>query len=127
MERKKISAKQVRAAQLVAEGELTMKAIAAALDISDNTLTKWMRDEDVLAEYRKSVREASVASVAKAQRVLEKQLDSGAGNGFLAQNAANSILNRHYNTVMGEDRQEVTVRIIGGAPEIGMPDRTDAQ
>lgn len=127
MERKKVSSKMLKAARLIAEGELTHKAIAAALNISENTLTKWKRDEDVMAEYRRCVREASVAAVAKSQRVLEKQLDSDAGSGFLAQNAANSILNRHYNTVMGEDKQEVTIRIVGGMPDIGMPERTDQE
>ena len=127
MERKKVSSKMLKAARLIAEGELTHKAIAAALNISENTLTKWKRDEDVMTEYRRCVREASVAAVAKSQRVLEKQLDSDAGSGFLAQNAANSILNRHYNTVMGEDKQEVTIRIVGGMPDIGMPDRADQE
>ena len=127
MERKKVSTKMLQAARLIADGELSHKAIAAALDISENTLTKWKRDEDVLAEYRRCVRDASVAAVAKAQRVLEKQLDSDAGKGFLAQNAANSILNRNYATVMGEDKQEVVVRIVGGMPDIGMPDRSDEE
>ena len=115
----------LKAAQLLADGELTQTAIAAALGVSDATLGKWVRDENVLAEYRRCVRDASVAAVAKAQRVLEKQLDSEAGKGFLAQNAANSILNRSYAAVMGEDKQEVTVRIVGGMPDIGMPARTD--
>ena len=125
MERKKVSSKMLQAARLIAEGELTHKAIAAALDISENTLTKWKRDEDVIAEYQRCMRQAAVSAVAKAQRVLEKQLDSKEGKGFLAQNAANSILNRSYATVMGEDRQEITVRIVGGMPDIGMPDKAE--
>ena len=122
---KRVTKQMLKAAQLLADGELTQAAIAAALGVSDATLGKWVRDENVLAEYRRCVRDASVAAVAKAQRVLEKQLDSEAGKGFLAQNAANSILNRSYAAVMGEDKQEVTVRIVGGMPDIGMPARTD--
>ena len=115
----------MQAARLVAEGELTQKAIAAALGVAESTLSKWMRDDDVIAEYQRCMRQAAVSAVAKAQRVLEKQLDSDAGKGFLAQNAANSILNRNYAQVMGEDKQEITVRIVGGMPDIGMPERTD--
>ena len=120
-----VTKKMIMAARLFADGELTKQAIAAAVGVSDVTVGKWLRDEDVLAEYRRCMRDSAVSAVAKAQRVLEKQLDSDSGKGFLAQNAANSILNRSYAHVMGEDKQEILVRVVGGMPDIGMPDKQE--
>lgn len=122
---KRITKRMLQAAQLLASGEMSPPAVAAAVGVSDSTIYRWMQDEDVMDEYRACLRRAAVSAVAKAQKVLERQLDSDSGKGFLAQNAANSILNRSYSAIMKEDKQEITVRIMGYTPQVGMPDRSE--
>lgn len=121
---KRVTKRMLEAARLLADGN-SPPVVAKELGCATSSVYRWMDDDDVMSEYRRCLRKASVASVAKAQRVLERQMDSDSGSGFLAQNAANAILNRSYAAVMGEDRQEISIHITGGMPVIGMPERTD--
>lgn len=121
---KRVTKRMLDAARMLAEG-MRPPDVAASIGVHPASVRRWMEDEDVMAEYRHCLRKASIAAVAKAQRVLEKQLESEAGGGFLAQNAANSILNRSYAAVMGEDKQEITIHLTGGLLDVGMPQRTD--
>ena len=111
-------------ARLLAEGN-SPKDVAKQLGVAESTVYRWLDKPEVMEEYRKVMRKAQVNAVAKAQRVLIKQLDSDAGNGFLAQNAANLLTSRYAGAIMGEDKQEITIHISGGLPDIGMPDRSD--
>ena len=52
-------------------------------------------------------------------------MESEAGNGYLALNAAQTVLARYDAEVMDKDSQEITITISGGMPEIGMPKMAD--
>ena len=126
MAKRRITKRMLDAARLLAEG-MRPPEVARELGCAESSVYRWMEDDDVMTEYRKCMRKAQVRAVAKASKVLEKQLESDAGNGFLAQNAANSILSRSYAAVMGEDKQEITLRIVGYTPDVGMPERSEEE
>ena len=54
-------------------------------------------------------------------------MESDAGNGYLALNAAQTVLARYDAEVMDKDSQEITITISGGMPAIGMPQRADEE
>lgn len=124
MPKRRITKRMLDAARLLADG-MSPPKVAEAVGVSPTSVYRWMEDEDVMAEYRRCLRKGQVQAVAKAQRVLMKQMDSDAGNGFLAQNAASLITNRYAGVVMGEDKQEIKVVITGYSPAPGMPERTE--
>lgn len=117
---KRVTKRMLDAARLLADGK-GPREVARELGCCERSVYNWMSDEDVMSEYRRCMRRAQVQAVAKAQRVLIKQMDSDAGNGFLAQNAASLITNRYAAAVMGDDQQEITIHITGGMPAVGMP------
>ena len=124
MAKRDFTPRMMEGARLLAEG-MSPPAVAKQLGVADTTVYRWMDKPEVMEEYRKIIRKAAVHAYAKSQAVLLKQLDSDAGNGFLAQNAAVNIQSRCAAAVMGEDKQEITVRLVGGLPDIGMPDRSE--
>lgn len=121
---KRVTKRMLDAARLLAEG-YGPREVAGMLECAESSVYRWMNDEDVMSEYRQCLRRGQYHAVAKAQKLLMKQMDSEAGNGFLAQNAASLLTNRYADKVMGEDRQEITIHITGGMPDIGVPERTD--
>ena len=123
--RKHLTAEQLECARLAATGEYTQAMIAAHLHKSNITIRKWMEDERVQEEFRRILRANSARAVARARKVLDKSMESDAGNGYLALNAAQTVLARYDADVMGEAKQEITVHITGGMPAIGMPERPD--
>lgn len=123
---KRVTKRMLDAARLLADGK-GPKEVAKELECSEPSVYRWMTDEDVLAEYRHCLRRGQIRAVAKAQRVLEKQLDSDAGNGFLAYNAAALITNKYADKVMGEDQQDITIHITGGMPLVGMPKPSESE
>ncbi len=123
---KRVTKQMLDAARMLADG-YDPREVAAAANRSVATVYRWMQDEDVMNEYRRCLRRGQVQAVAKAQKVLMKQMESDAGNGFLAQNAASLITNKYADRVMGEDKQEITIHITGGMPEIGVPDQPDSE
>lgn len=125
MAKRAIKPNMLEGARLLAEG-MTPPAVAKTLGVSVQTIYNWLDNDAVMEEYRHCVRRAATSAVAKAAKVLIKQLDSEAGSGYLAQNAANSILTRYAPSVMGEDKQEITINITGGMPAIGVPDQADS-
>ena len=123
---KRVTKRMLDAARMLADG-MSPPKVAQDLGVSHTTVYRWMDYEDVLNEYRRCLRKGQVQAVAKAQRVLMKQMDSDAGNGFLAQNAASLITNRYAGVIMGDDKQEVHVVISGYTPTPGMPERTEEE
>ena len=123
---KRVTKQMLDAARMLADG-YDPREVAAAANRSVATVYRWMQDDDVMNEYRRCRRRGQVQAVAKAQKVLMKQMESDAGNGFLAQNAASLITNKYADRVMGEDKQEITIHITGGMPEIGVPDQPDSE
>lgn len=121
----KLTKEMIECAHLAATGEYTQAMLAEYFHKSANTIHKWMNDERVLAEFRSILNAQAAASVAKARKVLEKSMQSDAANGYLALNAAQTVLARYDSEVMDKDSQEITITISGGMPEIGMPKRAD--
>lgn len=121
----KLTKEMLECAHLAATGEYTQAMIAAHLHKSPETIYKWMGDERVLTEFRRILNSQAAASVAKARKVLEKSMQSDAANGYLALNAAQTVLARYDSEVMDKDSQEITITISGGMPDIGMPKRAD--
>jgi predicted RNA binding protein with dsRBD fold (UPF0201 family) len=121
----KLTKEMLECAHLAATGEYTQAMIAAHLHKSPETIYKWMGDERVLTEFRRILNSQAAASVAKARKVLEKSMQSDAANGYLALNAAQTVLARYDSEVMNKDSQEITITISGGMPDIGMPKRAD--
>ena len=122
---KKITKQMLECARLAATGEYSNEALAAYYGKCPATIRRWMANDTVKEEYRNVLRGSEVTQVAKARRKIEQLMDSEAANGYLALQAAQTVLNHYDAAVMGEEKQEITVRIVGGMPDIGMPDRTD--
>ena len=122
----KLTKEMLECARLAATGEYTQAMIATHLHKSPETIYKWMSDERVLTEFRRILNSQAAASVAKARKVLEKSMQSDAANGYLALNAAQTVLARYDSEVMDKDSQEITITISGGMPEIGMPKKADS-
>lgn len=126
-----INAKQARVLKMIADGEDmdTILMIEYNLDprLPENKnkaksikcqITKWSRDPKCMECYRALIREKAMFGVAKANRVLEKTMDSG--NEWAAMQASNSYLSRYGDMVMGEDTRETVIRI-EGMPTLGTP------
>lgn len=83
----------------------------------------WLQRPEAQDYYRKIiVNRNAPAAVGKALKVLTKQLDSE--NEWIANKAANDILNKYYDLVMGTNSNEIVVRF-EGMPEIGSPDQEE--
>lgn len=124
---KRVTQQMLECARLQATGEYTLQMLADTFGKSVKTITRWLSNEDVKAEYRAVLRSAEGGIVAKARQVIERSLHSDAANGYLALNAAQTALAQFGSAVMGDDQQQVVVTITGGMPVIGMPERTDAE
>lgn len=123
--RNRISREQMECARLAATGDYTQAMLAAYFGKSDGTIRKWLNDPRVMEEFRDILRAQTQSSVAKARQVLDRSMASDAGNGYLALQAAQTVLNRYDDDVMGTEKQEIVVRISGGMPELGMPKRAE--
>lgn len=122
---KRITEAMLECARLQATGEYTVKALAEHFGKSISTVMRWLAKDEVKAEYRACLRANEGGIVAKARQVIERSLKSDAANGYLALNAAQTALAQFGSAVMGDEQQTITVNVIGGAPVIGMPERTD--
>lgn len=117
--------KRIREAAIrVALGEATPAVIASEYGCDVSSVRRWLRDDEVRQIMADTIKRSTATMVARAVHKLNEQLDSKAGNGFLAQNAANMILTRFGPAALGEDKQEITVRV-EGMPVMGMPDASD--
>lgn len=123
--RKRPTKEMLECAHLAATGEYTQAMIATHLGKSVATIRNWLNDERLQDEFRNILRAQATTSVARARKVLEKSMESDAGNGYLALNAAQTVLARYDADVMGEDKQTISITISGGMPEIGMPKQAD--
>lgn len=85
-------------------------------------LRRWMRDPKFQELYRSMIHEIAMPDVARALGKISDQIDDN--NPWLANKAANDMLGRFYNDLMGVDENTVTVRV-EGMPELGTPDGED--
>lgn len=123
----RITEQMLECARLQATGEYTIAQLSEHFKKDRSTIFRWLAMDEVKAEYRQVLRANEGGIVAKARRVLERSLDSDAANGYLALNAAQTALAQFGAAAMGDDQQQVVVTVVGGAPVIGMPERTDQE
>lgn len=81
------------------------------------------KDEKFLAYYRSIVTEWSVHYTGPALNKLAEQMNDPSG--WLANKAANDVLQRAMPVVMGNEANTVTVKI-EGMPELGSPDQEES-
>jgi len=80
-----------------------------------------LRNESLIEEYNRRVKQMMLGPVTRANRVLTKQLDDE--NGWLANKAANDILVK-YGPKNVEEENTITVKV-EGLPELGTPDSAE--
>ena len=102
---------------MIAAGE-KIKDIADVLGCAPTTVSKWLKEPDVLAIYREKLNQFSFEHYARAIKILATQLESNSP--WVAQGAAREIVNRLHDAVTGEASKEVVIRI-EGMPDIGLP------
>lgn len=112
----------VEAVRMAAEG-VKRKDIAEHFGVTVGTIDRWITSEEAHEEYVRQMKAIVKHSFTKAVHRLDKQIDSE--NEWIAQGASREIIGRYGASVLGEDKQEITVHITGGMPDVGMPDRTD--
>lgn len=130
------STKQLRAASMLADGHSTKDIAIVLFDCRDEhgltdpkkvrngmeKIRKWTKMPGFYETFREYVREAILPDFARAYKVLGKQLDNE--NAWLQNKAANDILTRFGPQIMGEDTNQITVRV-EGMPALGTPDRME--
>lgn len=117
---KKVTPAMLKAAAQAADG-MSIADIAAYHKRSTCTIRAWLGNRSVKEEYLKLVRMSLLPTVAKSIRVLEKQLGSDAGNGYLATQAATTLLGKFAPVVLEEQNSAVTITLLGGQIPLGMP------
>ena len=122
---KRVTKPMLDCVRLLATGDYNVPALAAKFGRDESTIRRWLNNPAVLEEYRTILRSTEKGLVAKARKVIEKGLDSP--EGYLALQSAQTALNRYDASVMGEDKQEITLRIVGYTPEVGMPERSEEE
>lgn len=122
---KRVTKEMLECARLAATGEYNNRQLADYFGKQPRTIFRWLANDAVKEEYRQVLRAAEAGLVARARKVVEDAMFSDKGNGYLALQAAQAVINNYDKAVMGEDKQEVVIKIIGDMPEIGMPDQPE--
>lgn len=122
----RVDARMIAAAAYFAEG-IPTKEIAKKFDVDETTVRAWKRNEKVQEEVVRILRADLVPMVAKAIKVVKKQMDSTKANGFLAQNAASLTLTKYGAPLLEEKTNELEVVFTNGLIPIGMPEDTSAE
>lgn len=122
----RVDARMMAAAAYFAEG-IPTKEIAKKFNVDESTVRAWRRNEKVQEETVRLLRKDLVPMVAKAVRVLDRQMESTNANGFLAQNAAVNTLSKYGAPILEEKTNELEVVFTNGLIPIGMPEDTGAE
>lgn len=122
MGKHRLKPQQIEAVMLRLDG-LSLRQIAERLGVSHSCIRDWYLKEEVNEYYNEQLKSRAHRMFNKACARIERQIDDE--NPWIAQNAARDAMNKYGGMVMGEDKQQITVHIAGGMPDIGMPDRSD--
>ena len=128
-----ITKEQLLAVQLRANGVSTKEIASRVFDVrgddgkvDENKLRKrialvrkWFKDPKIQNAYREILREFIQETYPRAFLRLAKQIDDG--NGWIAQNAANAIINKFSEAVFGEEDKKVVIQF-EGLPDLGTPE-----
>lgn len=122
----RVDARMLAAAAFFAEG-ISTKEIAKHFNVDESTVRAWKRNETVQEEIVRILRKDLVPMVAKALKVINKQMDSTKANGFLAQNAAVNTLTKYGAPLLEEKDNEIRIVLTNGPVKVGMPQDTSAE
>lgn len=122
MGKHKLKPQQMEAVMLRLDG-LSLRQVAERLGVSHSCVRDWYLREDVNEYYSEQLKTRVHRMFNKASNRIEQQIDDE--NQWIAQNAARDVIAKYSGMVMGEDKQEITVHLLGGLPDVGMPQRTD--
>lgn len=101
----------------------SLAQISEKLETPRRTLDDWFAREDVQEYYTKELKKDIHTMFNKAMKGTMRDMDDT--NPWIRQNAQRMVIDRFGSSVLGEDKQEITVHITGGMPDIGMPDRSE--
>lgn len=122
MGKHKIKPQQIEAVQLRLEG-WTARRIAEKIGVCEDSIRKWWVNEDVHEYYQKELKHRTHQIFNKAVCGLNRDMDSE--NPWIRANAQRQAIDKYSDMVMGNDKQEITVHLVGGMPDVGMPQRSD--
>ena len=121
---------EIDVAQLVFQGksnkEIAMEVLDADPKDKNDMLKKIKRikrllDSPKFEDYYKSmIKEWTIHNVGKALNKLSEQIDHEAP--WLANKAANDVLQRAPKTMIGDDSENTVVVKVEGMPELGVPE-----
>lgn len=118
----RVSPQQTEAVRLVVAGH-TYDEVAKMFGVHRNTIGNWMCNDAVNEEYTRQMRSVIKQGFTKAVGRLSKQVDSE--NEWIAQGASRELVGRYGASVLGDDKQEITIHISGYTPNVGMPERSE--
>lgn len=128
----KCTAKHVQAARLMAEGKTLDEIALICWDVTDGaghlderkkrnalkTLRLWKKKPEFTELYRALLREMAMPAYGKALNRITQQIDDP--NPWIAQGAAREALTRFGPAIMGENENEIVIKV-EGMPVLGMP------
>ncbi len=102
-----LSGKQKKCIELMMEGKLTQKEIAAEIKVTEKTICEWKKNENFMEVYDETVRNALRFSAAKAFSKVNALIDDK--NPFVAFYAAKDVLDR--GGFKPTDKMELTEKV----------------
>ena len=90
---------------------------------ADQKMSRWRKRPEFESVWKDEIRNILIASTGKAYRRLNMQIDSE-DQPWLANKAANDILNHGKQMIFGGEENTVRVQV-SGMPEIGSPDQPE--
>lgn len=90
---------------------------------ADAKMSRWRKRPEFETVWKDEIRNILIASTGRAYRRLNAQIDAD-DQPWLANKAANDVLNHGKQMIFGADENTVTVHV-AGMPEIGSPDQPE--
>ena len=118
---------RMREAAIMAANGIAVPEIAKYFKVDETSVRAWLRNPEVKQLYITHLQTKVLSMVGKAVNVLDKQMESSKGNGFLAQNAANSTLARYGAPMLEENDNEMRITFVNGTIPLGMPEDTSGE
>lgn len=95
----------------------------AEIHAADQRMSRWRKRPEFETVWKDEIRNILIASTGRAYRRLNAQIDAE-DQPWLANKAANDVLNHGKQMIFGADENTVTVHV-AGMPEIGSPDQPE--
>lgn len=128
-----ISAKELQICRMYLEGAKEKDIMLCVYGISEsstdterrkarNKLRKVIQNPKVQECYKALLRERAIPATGAAINKLLEQIDDKSG--WLANKAANDVLNKYWPVMMGEEDRSIVVKV-EGMPSLGTPDEEE--